>query len=151
VLKHPGSSWLDSFFGKSARFGTCSIHSTSKEDSDMLMGALAVFTLVAAMGLMMIRDVWRGRSVGPAYSLVHAAAALLGSGLVIAVALDGDQRVYANIGMAVVIILLGAAMGYAVKRGRSAPRIVLMAHAALAVACYGLLGFFALNPDATSM
>lgn len=132
-------------------FETFSIHSTSKEDFDMLMGALAVFTLVAAMGLMMIRDAWRGQSVGPAYSLVHAAAALLGSGLVIAVALDGDQRVYANISMAVVIILLGAAMGFAAKRGRSAPRIVLMAHAALAVACYGLLGFFALNPDATLM
>ena len=50
-------------------FETFSIHSTSKEDFDMLMGALAVFTLVAAMGLMMIRDAWRGQSVGPAYSL----------------------------------------------------------------------------------
>ncbi|MGX2040439.1 hypothetical protein ACWJKU_09950 [Methylocaldum sp. MU1018] len=117
----------------------------------MLMAALAVFTLVAVMGLMMIRDVWRGRAVGQAYSLLHAAAALLGSGLVIVAALDGDVRVYANIGMAVVIILLGAAMGFAAKRGRKAPKIVLVTHAALAVACYGLLGFFALNPDAALM
>ncbi|BBA32160.1 uncharacterized protein sS8_0192 [Methylocaldum marinum] len=117
----------------------------------MLMGALAVFTLVAGMGLMMVLDVWRGRRVGTAYSMLHAAAALLGSALVIAVALDGDTRLYANIGMAVVIILLGVAMGFAVKKGKRAPRLVLMAHAALAVACYGLLGFFALNPDATLM
>ncbi len=117
----------------------------------MLMGALAVFTLVAVMGLMMIRDAWRGQRVGAAYSLVHAAAALLGSALVIAVALDGDTRLYANIGMAVVIIVLGLAMGFAVKKGKSAPRLVLMAHAALAVACYGLLGFFALHPNATLM
>jgi hypothetical protein len=127
------------------------LYFSPRRNSIMLMGALAVFTLVAVMGLMMIMDVWRGRRVGMAYSMTHAAAALLGSALVIAVALDGDTRLYANIGMAVVIILLGVAMGFAVKKGKSAPKLVLMAHAALAVACYGLLGFFALNPDATLM
>jgi hypothetical protein len=115
----------------------------------MLMGAVAVFTLVAAMGLAMVCDVWRGYAVEAAYPILHAGAALLGSALVIVAALEGDTRLYSNIGMAVVIILLGALMGLASKRGKRVPRGILAAHVGLAVACYGLLAFFALNPHAT--
>jgi hypothetical protein len=115
----------------------------------MLMGALAVFTLVAAMGLVMVRDVWRGQAVDPMYPMLHAGAALLGSGLVIAAALAGDTRLYANIGLAVVIIILGALMGLSSKKGKKVSRVILMAHGGLAVACYGLLAFFTLFPHAT--
>jgi hypothetical protein len=115
----------------------------------MLMGSLAVFTLVAFMGLAMLRDAWRGVPVPPVYPKLHAAASLLGAALVIAVALQGDTRLYANIGMAVVIILLGLAMGLASKRGKQVPKGILAAHLGLAVSCYLLLGFFALNPGAT--
>jgi hypothetical protein len=114
----------------------------------MLMGSLAVFTLVAFMGLAIIRDVWRGIPVQPAYPKLHAAASLVGAALVIAVAVAGDTRLYANIGMAVVIILLGLAMGLASKKGRRVSKGILVGHVGLAVSCYLLLGFFALNPDA---
>jgi hypothetical protein len=115
----------------------------------MLVGSLAIFTLVAVMGLMMLRDAWTGRPIECMYPLFHAGAALLGSAMVIAVALAGDTRVYANIGMAVVIILLGLVMGLASKKGKKIPKGILMAHMSLAVACYGLLAFFAFNPTAT--
>ena len=115
----------------------------------MLMGALAAFTLVAAMGLSMAADVWRGNSVGPLYPAVHACAALVGSAFVILVALAGDTRLYANIGLAVVIILLGLIMGLASRRGKKVSRVILLAHAGLAVACYGLLAFYTLLPHAT--
>lgn len=87
----------------------------------MLMGALATFTLVALMGLVMVRDAWRGYAIDPMYPPLHAGAAVVGSGLVIAAALAGDTRLYANIGLAVVIILLGLVMGIAAKRGRRFP------------------------------
>lgn len=112
----------------------------------MLMGAFSTFTLVAVMGLVMLRDAWKGYAIEPAYPVLHAVAALVGSALVIVVALDGDTRVYANIGMAVVIILLGAVMGLASKKGKRVPKGILTAHMGLAVACYGLLGYFALLP-----
>ncbi|MBS1211707.1 MAG: uncharacterized protein H6R26_323 [Proteobacteria bacterium] len=111
----------------------------------MLTGALAIFTLVAVMGLVMLRDAWKGYAIDPAYPILHAAAALAGSALVIVAALQGDTRVYVNIGMAVVIILLGLAMGLASKKGKRVPKGILVAHMGLAVACYGLLGFYALN------
>lgn len=115
----------------------------------MLMGALAVFTLVAVMGLSIVCSVWRGHAVEPGYPLLHGFAALLGSALVILAALGGDTRVYLNIGLAVVIILLGAIMGILSKKGKPAPKVLLIAHVGLAVVCYGILGLFALNPSAT--
>ncbi|WP_367026960.1 hypothetical protein ABZN20_05015 [Methylococcus sp. ANG] len=115
----------------------------------MLVGALAVFTLVALMGLAMICDVWAGRPVGPAYPIVHGVASLVGSALVIVAALAGDTRLYLNIGMAVVIIGLGLLMGLTAKKGKRVPRAVLVAHVGLAVTCYLALGFFAFNPSAT--
>ena len=114
----------------------------------MLMGALATFTLVALMGLVMVRDAWRGYAIDPMYPPLHAGAALVGSGLVLAAALAGDTRLYANIGLAVVIILLGVVMGIASKRGKKVSRAILLAHGGLAVACYGLLAFFTLFPHA---
>ena len=111
----------------------------------MLIGALAAFTLVAVMGLAMFLDVWRGKGIEPAYPKLHAAASLVGAGLVIWAAVEGDMRLYANIGMAVVIILLGLAMGLIAKKGKPVPKAILVSHVGLAVACYLLLGFFALN------
>jgi hypothetical protein len=115
----------------------------------MLMGAFAIFTLVAVMGMAIVCDVWRGRPVEAIYPIIHGAAALLGSALVILVAVAGDTRVYLNIGLAVVIILLGLYMGLCSKKGKRVPRAVLATHVTLAVACYGLLAFFTLNPHAT--
>lgn len=115
----------------------------------MLVGAFAVFTLVAVMGLSIVASVWRGHAVEPGYPLLHGAAALLGSALVIIAALDGDERLYVNIGLAVVIIVLGAVLGIFAKKGKRAPKAILVAHVGLAVVCYGILGFFAFNPYAT--
>lgn len=112
----------------------------------MLMGAFSTFTLVAVMGLVMLRDAWKGIAIEPFYPILHAAAALVGSAMVIVVALDGDTRLYANIGLAVVIILLGAVMGIASKKGKRVPKGVLAMHMGLAVVCYGLLGYFAVMP-----
>lgn len=112
----------------------------------MLIGALAVFTLVAVMGLSMICDAWRGIRVEPAYAKTHALVSLVGSAMVIYLAVEGDARLYANIGLAVVIIGLGGVMAVASKKGKRVPKGILVAHAGLAVACYLLLGFFAVNP-----
>jgi NhaP-type Na+/H+ or K+/H+ antiporter len=115
----------------------------------MLVGAFAVFTLVAVMGLSILSNVWRGYPVELGYPLLHGFAALLGSALVIVSALGGDARLYLNIGLAVIIILLGVVMGLLVKKGKKAAKPILLAHVVLAVACYGILGFFAFNPEAT--
>jgi hypothetical protein len=111
-----------------------------------ITSALFVFTMAALMGLGMYADVWKGRSVGKFFPRLHAATAIFGSALVIyAAVVEGDTRLYNNIGMAVVIILLGVYMGFRTHKGKPVPKAVLLAHAGLAVGCYLLLGVYALN------
>lgn len=111
----------------------------------LVISSLFVFTLVAIMGLFMVGDVWAGHPVGAVFPKLHAAAALFGSALVIGAALEGDARLYNNIGMAVVIILLGVYMGVRAHQGKGAPKWIIILHAGLAVACYLLLGYYGLN------
>ncbi len=111
-----------------------------------ITSALFAFTMAALMGLGMFVDAWKGRPVGKVFARLHAAAALFGSALVIfAAVVEGDTRLYTNIGMAVVIILLGVYMGFNAHKGKPAPKAVLLAHAGLAVGCYLLLGVYAFN------
>ncbi|MFM8331490.1 MAG: hypothetical protein ACKN9T_07360 [Candidatus Methylumidiphilus sp.] len=115
----------------------------------MLVGAFAIFTLVAVMGLSIVGSVWRGEAQDRLYPALHGVVALIGSAFVIVLALDGDTRLYLNIGLAVVIIALGVVLGIYGKKGKKAPKAILAAHVGLAVACYGILAFFALVPHAT--
>ena len=108
----------------------------------MLIFALAVFTLVAVMGLGLIIDVFKGGSSSKQFALVHAGFALLGSVLVILAALGGDNRVWVNIGLAVVIIVLGATVSYRRHKGLPVKPLAL-AHGGLAVSCYLILAYFA--------
>ena len=114
----------------------------------MLVGAFAIFSLVAVMGLSLLPRVLRGYAVEPIYPILHGFAALVGSALVIIKALEGDTRLYVNIGLAVVIIVLGVTMGLLAKKGKKAPKAILLTHGGLAVVCYGILGFFTFTHSA---
>jgi len=67
---------------------------------------------------------------------------LLGSVLVILAALGGDDRVWINIGLAVVIIALGATVSFRRHKGLPVKPLAL-AHGGLAVVCYLILAAFA--------
>ena len=109
----------------------------------MLIFALAVFTVVALMGLGLAIGVFRNGPHDPMYAKTHAGLALLGSGLVIWAAIEGDERLFINIGLAVAIIGLGILMAIRRSKGKCI-RGLAIAHGSLAVACYGLLAYFAL-------
>ncbi len=108
----------------------------------MLIFALAVFTLVALMGAGMACDVARGRPTSGQFAKTHGGFALLGSGLVIWQALEGDERLFINIAMAVVIILLGVLMSHRRSKGLAVKGLAAL-HGLLAVACYSILMYFA--------
>jgi len=110
----------------------------------MLIFALAVFTLVAVMGLGLIIDVLKGQSSSKQFALIHAGFALLGSVLVILDALSGDERVWVNIGLAVVIIALGGVLSLRRHKGQH-PKGLALAHGGLAVVCYLILAYFAFS------
>ncbi|NOQ14314.1 MAG: hypothetical protein GQ583_07555 [Methyloprofundus sp.] len=110
----------------------------------LLVASFCIFTITAVLGLMIAVDIFRGRHPAPSASIVHGVSALLGSVFAISAALMGETRIYINIVMAVVIILLGVTA--AVKRRKTgvAPKAILAVHILLAVVCYLLLGATAL-------
>ena len=111
----------------------------------MLIMAVGIFTLVAVMGAGMAFELFQGRKTEKGFALLHAGFALLGSALVIVVALEGDQRVWINIGLAVVIIVLGGLVSIKRHKGQS-PKALALTHASLAVACYLILAYNAFTP-----
>jgi hypothetical protein len=113
----------------------------------MLIMSVAVFTLVAVMGLGMVLDISRGVGTPKMFALTHAGFALFGSALVILAALGGDNRVWINIGLAVVIIALGLLLSLRRSKG-PAPISILATHAGLAVTCYLILVYNAFTPIA---
>lgn len=106
----------------------------------MLILAVGVFTLVAVMGLGMVFDVFAGRGTSRLYAITHAGFAAFGSVLVILAALSGDSRVLINIGLVVVIVILGVTVSLRRAKGQC-PKSVLVAHAGLAVVCYSILAY----------
>jgi len=113
----------------------------------MLLFALLIFTLVAIMGLFLACDHFRGLPSDRSFAVVHAILSLIGSALVIFAALEGDVRVYINIGLAVIIIGLGVLLSVTKKKTGTAPKGILIAHASLAVVCYLILGYFVVVPN----
>lgn len=110
----------------------------------MLMFSLAVFTLVAVMGLSMACDVFKSRGTPKLYALVHGGMALFGSALVIIAALQGDNRVFVNIGLAVAIIAVGIYISFQRAKGIH-PKALVALHGGTAVVCYLILAYFALG------
>jgi hypothetical protein len=110
----------------------------------MLVLSLAIFTIVAIQGLLLAVDVFKAQDSSVLFARIHAGLALLGSALVIAVALQGDTRVYINIGLAVAIIGLGFYIALQRNKGRH-PKALVALHGGTAVACYLILAYFALG------
>jgi hypothetical protein len=110
----------------------------------MLIASLALFTVVALVGVFLAKDVFAGKSSSGLARFMHVGFACAGSVLVIVEAFRGDQRLWINIGLAVVIIALGALLWYRRSKGEL-PKKLVLAHGGLAVACYLVLAYFTFN------
>jgi len=104
-----------------------------------LIASLCAFTVAAVVGLLMAIDLFKGLPTSRVSILLHAGLAGLGALLAIGAALTGDSRVYVNIAMVVVIVVLGfLAVSRRFKTGKVQKKFIL-AHGSLAVVCYLLL------------
>lgn len=109
----------------------------------MLILALVLFTAVALFGLKMAADLFKSQRSPTLAKVAHVVLALVGSLLVIVATFAGDARLWVNIALALVIIPLGALL-FVQRRKANNPRGLLLAHAGLAVVCYGFLAYYAL-------
>lgn len=112
----------------------------------MLMFSLAIFTLVALMGVAMGVDAFKGRETSRQFALVHGLLAAFGAALVIGVWWQGDGRVLTNIYLAVPIFLIGICLSSKRALGRAAKGSVVV-HGGTAVVCYLILAYYTLGLD----
>ena len=105
----------------------------------LMTAALSVFTLTAVLGLMIAFNLFRGKPVMPSSSIIHGISALVGSAFAIGAALSGETRIYINIVLAVVIILLGVFAAMKRRKTGVAPKGILVVHILLALVCYLML------------
>lgn len=112
----------------------------------MLMLSLAIFTLVALMGVSLGIDTFNGRESSRQFALVHGILAAIGAALVIGAYWQGDARVLTNIYLAVPIFLIGICLSSKRALGRS-PKGSVVVHGGAAVVCYVILGYYALGLD----
>jgi uncharacterized membrane protein (DUF373 family) len=115
------------------------------KEVSMLIVSLALFTIAALVGIFLAKDVFAGKSPFGLARFTHVGLACVGSVLVIVEVFRGDQRLWINIGLAVVIIALGGLIWYLRSKGEF-PRKLVLAHGGLAVVCYLVLAYFAFNP-----
>lgn len=111
----------------------------------MLGIALGLFTITALIGVALATAVFEEKRSSRALQLFHVCTALIGSVLVIIDAFSGDTRVWVNIGLAVVIIVLGMGLEYQRANGLH-PRRLIAVHGGLAVICYLILAYFVFFP-----
>lgn len=110
----------------------------------MLIVSLALFTVVALVGIFLAKNVFAGKSSSGFARFMHVGFACAGSVLVIVEAFRGDHRLWINIGLALVIIALGLLLWYLRSKGEF-PKKLVLAHGGLAVACYLVLAYFTFN------
>ncbi len=105
----------------------------------LMTAALSAFTLTAVLGLMIAFNLFRGKPTAPSSSIVHGISALVGSAFAIGAALSGETRIYINIVLAVVIIVLGVLAVMKRHKTGVVPKGILVVHILLALVCYLML------------
>jgi FtsH-binding integral membrane protein len=104
----------------------------------MLLFSLGAFSIVALVGLLMANDVFRQKPTPSLLKFLHVAFVLIGAVFAIAAAFSGDQRIWINIALALVIIALGGVLF--VRRSKNQhPQSLVLIHGGVAVVCYLLL------------
>lgn len=109
----------------------------------MLKLSLAIFTVVALIGLMLARNVFAKRASSRAARTLHVLLAAAGSVLILFALSAGATHLWINVGLAVVIVALGVVLGIHRARGNH-PKNLVLSHAGIAVVCYLILAYFAL-------
>lgn len=112
----------------------------------MLVIAVICFTIVIALGILLVIGTFRGRASSRAVRLTHAGIALIGLGFVIAAMLQGNARLEVNIALAVVVIVLGV-VSSAIRAQKMNPSALIACHIGLALMFYLILVFFMLFPS----
>ena len=103
----------------------------------MLIIAAISIGIVIIVGFMMASKRSKREKVPPVYKIVHGGFTFIGAALVLVAALMGDNRLWTNIILAAIIVILGIVMALG-KVNKSTAKPVLYTHASIGIICYAI-------------
>ena len=106
----------------------------------MLIYAVIAITLAILVGIGMASQILQKKPFHKGYSFLHLGLVLLGALFTIIAALSGGVLLWWNIGLAVIVSLLGFMLAFRLV-GQTKAIAVLAIHAGLALSCYLFLAY----------
>lgn len=113
----------------------------------MLLASVILIGIVIIIGFIMASKRKKREAVPTIYKIIHAGFTLVGASLVFIVAFMGDNRLWTNIILAIIIVCLGLTMAFA-KLNKTSGKLVMYTHAAIGIICYAIFLYLTFTPDA---
>lgn len=104
------------------------------------VSALAIGIVIIA-GFMMLAKLLKKEPIPVSYKGIHIVATAIGAVIALITALTVDSRLWTNIVLAVIIVILGLVMALGKLKKNSAMR-VLFFHATIGIICYSLFLYY---------
>ena len=102
---------------------------------DMLWLSALSIGIVIVVGFIMASKRMKRKPVPPYLKVIHRVATLIGASIVIVVAFMGDYRLWTNIILSLIIVILGLLMSLK-KVSKANMKKVLFSHAIIGITCY---------------
>lgn len=111
---------------------------------NMLWFSALAIGIVIIVGFLMALKYKKREPVPVSYKVIHIVGTIIGALIALLAACMGDTRIWMNVILAVLIVILGLPMAFHKVKKNSA-RIVLYAHASIAIICYSLFLYYILT------
>jgi len=107
------------------------------------IAALAI-GIVIIVGFMMVSKRKKRQPVPVSYKLTHLIATIIGAVIALVAAVMGDTRIWTNVILAVIIVILGLVMAFG-KLKKSSAKTILLFHAAIGIICYIIFVYYIID------
>lgn len=111
------------------------------DNFNMLWIAVLAIGIVIIFGFLMVSKRKSKQPVPTSYKAIHIVGTIIGAVIALIAALMGDTRIWVNVILAVLIVVLGVFMGLG-KLTKSTAKPVLYSHAVIAIVCYTIFLYY---------
>ncbi|MDL2215250.1 hypothetical protein LJC00_03585 [Dysgonomonas sp. OttesenSCG-928-M03] len=106
----------------------------------LYVSALAI-GIVVISGFIMVSQRKKKESAPTLYRAIHIIGTLIGASIVVVAAFMGDNRLWTNIVLATIIVILGAILGFG-KPKKSSAKYIFYSHATIGIICYSIFLYY---------
>jgi len=106
----------------------------------LYVSALAI-GIVIIVGFIMFSKRKKRESVPTLYKAIHIIGTLIGASIVVVAVFMGDTRLWTNVVLATIIVILGLILGFG-KPKKSSAKYIFYSHATIGIICYCIFLYY---------